>query len=102
MSDADHDEPDGYKGPAEITFDAKTVTVPVDLAGAFDPIAGKFRWHGRVRDLTNALDTAPDKGAELSIGTPHGDATAVVTHLDLWGSHMVDGISDPPFPVYED
>ncbi|KAA0022304.1 DUF4873 domain-containing protein [Antrihabitans cavernicola] len=98
---SDDDAPDGYSGTAEVTVGSHApVTVRVELAGNFDPIVGKFRWHGRLRELAAAVSPAPEKGTEVSIATPDGVGTAVVTHVDLWGSHMVDGVSEPPFPVF--
>lgn len=98
------EEPSGFSGPAEVTVAAhSTVTVQVELTGNFDPLAGRFRWQGRVRGLTAELApaAAPTRGEQLSIRTPFGVATATVTHIDLWGSHMVDGESDPPFAAMQ-
>lgn len=99
-----HDEPDGYRGPAHVTVGQHApVIVDVELSGNFEPISGRFVWRGRVRELTLALgeDAAP-AGTELTITTPDGHGTARVSGLDLWGSHMVDGLTRPPFPVMED
>ncbi len=98
------EEPPGYSGPAVVTVAAHSpVTVQVELSGNFDPLAGRFRWHGRIRGLTAELApaAAPARGDQLGIRTPFGFATATVTHIDLWGSHMVDGESDPPFAAMQ-
>lgn len=100
----EHDEPDGYRGPAHVAVGQQpAVIVDVELSGNFEPISGRFVWRGRVRELTQALgeDAAP-AGTELTITTPDGSGTASVSGLDLWGSHMVDGLTRPPFPVMED
>lgn len=101
---AEPDEPDGYRGPARVTVGAHpAVTVDVELAGNLEPISGRFVWRGRVRELTRALgDEAVTAGTDLTIETPAGSAVARVSGLDLWGSHMVDGVTRPPFPVLED
>lgn len=99
------DEPDGYRGPAHITVEGHApVIVDVELSGNFEPISGRFVWRGRVRELTRALgaETEVTAGSELTIATPEGSGVARVSGLDLWGSHMVDGVTRPPFPVMED
>ncbi|PTR31179.1 uncharacterized protein DUF4873 [Rhodococcus sp. OK519] len=103
-SDHGHDEPDGYRGPAHVTVGRHApVIVDVELSGNFEPISGRFVWRGRVRELSRAVggDVAP-AGTDLTITTPDGSGTARVSGLDLWGSHMVDGLTRPPFPFMED
>ncbi|WP_346764832.1 DUF4873 domain-containing protein [Rhodococcus sp. HNM0569] len=99
-----HDEPEGYRGDAEVTVvpseggAVSPVTVKVEFAGNFEPISGRYLWHGRVRSLGEKLAGTPvDIGTELTVTTPEGTATARVIAIDLWGSHMVEGISAPPF-----
>lgn len=88
---------DGYSGPAEVTVGEHTVTTDIQLTGNVEPISGRYLWRGRVRGLTEILDTeVPDKTA-LTITTPNGSGDAQVTGLDLWGSHLVEGTTQPPF-----
>ncbi|MGO4200701.1 DUF4873 domain-containing protein [Rhodococcus sp. TAF43] len=99
------DEPAGYRGPAQVTVGGhRPVIVDVELSGNFEPISGRFVWRGRVRELTAALggDVAVPAGTELTIATAEGTGVAAVSDLDLWGSHMVDGLTRPPFPAMED
>lgn len=99
------DEPDGYRGPAQVTVDGhRPVIVDVELSGNFEPISGRFVWRGRVRELTAALggDVVVPPGTELTIATAEGSGVGTVSNMDLWGSHMVDGLTRPPFPVMED
>ncbi|WP_433607007.1 DUF4873 domain-containing protein [Prescottella agglutinans] len=101
----ERDEPDGYRGPAHVTVGQQPpVIVDVELSGNFEPISGRFVWRGRVRELTRALGGGvdPTAGAELTVTTPHGSGVARVSGTDLWGSHMVDGVTRPPFPTLED
>ncbi|MDV7240513.1 MULTISPECIES: DUF4873 domain-containing protein [Rhodococcus] len=96
----DSEEEEGYRGPAEVVVGAlPAVTVQVQLAGNFEPISGRYVWHGRVRTLTDALGEDADlsPGTELRITGPQGTATARITGVDLWGSHLVDGVTPPPF-----
>ncbi|GAB2638302.1 DUF4873 domain-containing protein [Prescottella soli] len=100
-----HDEPAGYRGPAHVTVAPHPpVIVDVELSGNFDPISGRFVWRGRVRELTPALGGGVDVPAatELTVTTPDGSGVARVSGTDLWGSHMVDGVTRPPFPILED
>lgn len=60
------EEEEGYRGPADVVVgDRPAVTVQVQLAGNFEPISGRYVWHGRVRTLTDALGA----DADLSTGT---------------------------------
>lgn len=103
VTDFTEDEPDGYRGPAHVTVAGHApVTVDVELSGNFEPISGRFVWRGRVRELTHAVGADVTAGTELIISTPEGSGVARVSGLDLWGSHMVDGVTRPPFPVLED
>ncbi|MFD4368614.1 DUF4873 domain-containing protein [Rhodococcus sp. NPDC058521] len=88
---------DGYTGPAQVTVGERTVTTAVQLTGNFEPISGRYLWRGRVRGLTEILGTeVPDK-TTLTITTPDRSGDARVTGLDLWGSHLVEGTTQPPF-----
>lgn len=101
----EHDEHDGYRGPAHVTVGPHPPTiVDVELSGNFEPISGRFVWRGRVRELTRALGDGVDvtAGTELTVTTPDGSGVARVSGTDLWGSHMVDGVTRPPFPMLED
>ncbi|MDH6680444.1 hypothetical protein M2284_004673 [Rhodococcus sp. LBL1] len=101
----EHDEPAGYRGPAHVTVaEHPPVIVDVELSGNFDPISGRFVWRGRVRELTHALGGGVDvpAGTELTVTTPDGSGVARVSGTDLWGSHMVDGVTRPPFRILED
>ncbi|RVW01614.1 DUF4873 domain-containing protein [Rhodococcus spongiicola] len=95
----------GYRGPAHVTVaDQHPVIVGVELSGNFEPISGRFVWRGRVRELTHALGSpnAVASGTELVITTPTASGVARVSGTDLWGNHMVDGVTRPPFPALED
>ncbi|MFD4180997.1 DUF4873 domain-containing protein [Rhodococcus sp. NPDC058514] len=101
----DHDEPDGYSGKALVTVgEHPTLTLDVQLVGHFEPISGRYLWQGRVRRLAESLPdgvtAAP--GAELEIETPEGSGIAKVSAIDLWGSHMIEGLSGRPFSAMED
>ncbi|WP_068159017.1 DUF4873 domain-containing protein [Rhodococcus phenolicus] len=99
---------EGYRGRAEVVVGGRQIVVDVELADWFDPISGRHRWRGRLRDLAAALapDAPPATGTELTLTLPDrghaGTATARVTDVDLWGSHMIDGIDPPPYPVGPD
>ncbi|MFD6897007.1 DUF4873 domain-containing protein [Rhodococcus sp. NPDC060086] len=98
-----HDEdPEGYRGPAEVTVGTQPATVDIELSGHFDPIVGRHVWRGRLRELGVAFapDTPLGAGTEVTIRIPvSGGSTATgrITEVDLWGSHMIDGTSPPPY-----
>ena len=101
----DQDEP-GYRGPAEVAVGDRTVGVDVEISGRFDPLLGRHVWRGRIRKLAEALggDPSPTPGTTVTITVPGAaeTATARISEIDLWGSHMVDGISRPPYPLPTD
>jgi cation diffusion facilitator CzcD-associated flavoprotein CzcO len=75
-------------------------TVHVDLRGYFQPIDGRYHWHGRIAahdDLTAAL--APGGRVAANIATPHGSAPCEIAEPDPWNRYRVTGISTPPFPT---
>lgn len=99
-----HDEDDpGYRGPAEVTVGNRTVAVDVEISGRFNPLLGRHVWRGRLRRLAETLgaDASPAPGTTVTITVPDAPetATARISEVDLWGSHMVDGISRPPYPL---
>ena len=89
---SEHEEPEGYEGPADVTVDGVTRAVRVALGARFDPLAGSVVWSGRV-----ALGAAAR--TRLEIGTPHGTSEAEATERDPWGNTRVTGVGRPPFPV---
>lgn len=102
-----HDEdedPEGYRGPADVAVGAQHATVDVELSGHFDPIVGRHLWRGRLRRLGATLtpETPLSAGTEVTLRIPLSDgntatATGRITEVDLWGSHMIDGTSPPPY-----
>ena len=89
---SEHEEPEGYEGPADVAVDGTSRTVRVALGARFDPLAGSVVWSGRV-----ALDVAPR--TRLEITTPHGSSVAEATERDPWGNTRVAGVGRPPFLV---
>ena len=91
----DHHEPqEAYAGPATLHADGVEVTTYADLRGRFDPIDGRFHWYGRLAGA--GLDRiAP--GASVTVATAHGEASARLSDVDLWGRPRVSGVGAPPF-----
>ncbi|RVW01210.1 DUF4873 domain-containing protein [Rhodococcus xishaensis] len=95
----------GYRGPAHVTVAHQhPVIVGVELSGNFEPISGRYVWRGRVRGLKHALGSPNEveSGSDLVITTPAASGVARVSGVDLWGNHMVDGVTRPPFPAMKD
>lgn len=102
---------EGFRGRAQVDVGGTVIVVDVQLADWFDPISGRHRWRGRLRDLAAALAPSdpPATGTELALTLLGPDplldpdrsatTTARVTGVDLWGSHMVDGLSAPPYRI---
>ena len=105
-ADADDLHDSGYRGRAEVTVGDRSAVVDVEISGRFDPLLGRHVWRGRLRKLTEALGegASPASGTSVTISVPGAPnpATARISEIDLWGSHMIDGTSRPPYPLGAD
>jgi hypothetical protein len=81
-----------YAGPARIGGRE----VDVRLRGQFQPIDGRFHWWGRVA-ADETLAAQHTSGAEVTVATPHGEATGRLSDVDPWGRFRVSGTGRPPF-----
>jgi Domain of unknown function (DUF4873) len=100
VATADHaaaDDAEGYDGPAVFTAGDTQFTVEVSLGGDFQPIDGKFDWHGRLRVTSGA--TPPSGKLAGVLRTPHGAAPGTLGEPDLWGRYRITGRGVPPFPL---
>ena len=87
---------DGYEGAATLLLDGESIEVSARLTGAFDPIAGRYHWYGRV---STERDLAPLAGTRVSLRTPHGVVETALADLDPWGRARVEGFGSAPFEV---
>ena len=103
---ADSSGDDSYRGPATLSLPAaapsassRELAVQVDLRGYFQPIDGRYHWHGRIaahEELTAAVASGRATG---TLTTPHGAAPCEVAEPDPWNRYRVTGASTPPFPT---
>ena len=103
---ADFSGDDSYCGPATLSLPAAApsastheLAVQVDLRGYFQPIDGRYHWHGRIaahEELTAAVASGRAAG---TITTPHGSASCEIAEPDPWNRYRVTGTSTPPFPT---
>ena len=87
--------------PAEVLLpDTDPVPVEVTLAGAFQPIDGRFHWYGRI----SATERLPSElsGTQVVLRTAYGDALGRLSDLDPWGRHRISGVGKPPFETGTD
>lgn len=100
MTHADHDDDEGYRGPATLRLgDGQEFAVEVVLRGHVEPLDGRFHWYGRV-----AVDTALEaalggRKAPATVTTPQGEADGELSDVDPWGRYRVAGVSTPPFAL---
>ncbi|MEH3157031.1 MAG: DUF4873 domain-containing protein [Gordonia paraffinivorans] len=95
------DDAGGYTGPATVTVDGRRpVEVSVQLVGHFDPVAGRYAWQGRIRGLADAPSVAA--GTPVRVETPHGVGEGTLSAQDVFGGHVVTGVSAPPFAQLPD
>jgi len=88
----------GYEGPAQLASGESSVEVTVMLRGVFQPIDGKFHWHGRVAADPTVAGLARS-GAPVVLRTPEGEAPARLSDEDPWCRFRVTGTGRPPFEV---
>ena len=82
--------------PAEVLLPGREpVPVQVTLAGAFQPIDGRFHWYGRIA----ATDDLPAElsGTSVVLRTAYGEAVGRLSDTDPWGRHRISGVGRPPF-----
>jgi hypothetical protein len=89
---------EGYDGPATLWSAESSVEVEVSLRGMFQPIDGLYHWYGRVA-ADDAVEAIVETRAELSLRTPHGEATTRLSDRDPWGRYRVTGTGRPPFEI---
>ena len=93
----EHDD-DGYKGPAQLQLDDRTIDVEVVLAGHLEPLDGKYHWYGRV--VQNDVVDAAKEGGATTVGLAIVDGASAEGRLaehDAWGNMRITGLGAPPF-----
>lgn len=93
----DRREEDGYTGPAVLVVNGSRFGVQVDLRGYFQPIDGRYHWHGRVGRNEPLLDLLGGARAAGELTTPAGTAPCQLSDPDPWQRYRVAGVSTPPF-----
>jgi hypothetical protein len=96
MSTPDADE--GYDGPAVLLSEEHSLAVEVSLRGGFQPIDGRYHWHGRVA-ADETVESLLGSGADVVVRTPEGEALGRLSDLDPWGRLRIAGTGRPPFAV---
>ena len=94
----EHDDEDGYEGPARLVVGDDAFDVQVVLGGHLEPLDGKYHWYGRVVQ-NDAVDAAKKGGATsgvLTIGDGVGAEGRLAEH-DAWGNLRITGLGAPPF-----
>ncbi len=94
----EHDDDDGYEGPARLVVGDDTIDVEVVLGGHLEPLDGRYHWYGRVVQ-NDAVDAVKRGGATTGVLTI-GDGASVEGRLaehDAWGNMRITGLGAPPF-----
>ena len=98
----EHDDEDGYRGPARLSAGGDVIDVEVVLGGHLEPLDGKYHWYGRITQHA-AVDAAKRAGAtdvELAIGDGPRAPARLAEH-DAWGNMRITGTGAPPFELAE-
>jgi hypothetical protein len=90
---------DGYRGPAVLIAGDDEITVDVRLAGRFDPIIGRYRWHGRVAASDDVAALLAAGARSVSLRTPHREVATTLSDVDPWGRPRVSCVGAAPFEV---
>lgn len=91
-----------YDGPASALLGEEEVAVRVHLSGHFDPLAGGYRWAGRLDPDPRITDLIARGHRRVVIKTPDGhEGTGTVRERNVWGGHRITGSGRPPFSVPE-
>lgn len=97
--DADEDF-DGYRGPATLELPDGELEVQVKLAGAFQPIDGRFHWQGRVA-ADAELTRRATSGGTVHVRIGEHRTEAKLNDVDPWGRFRIAGLGRPPYDVEE-
>lgn len=94
----EHDDEDGYEGPARLSVGDDTIDVDVVLGGHLEPLDGKYHWYGRVvrHAAIDAAKSAGVVGVGISIDGRESAQGRLAEH-DAWGNMRVTGLGAPPF-----
>ena len=94
----EHDDEDGYTGPARLTVGDQTIDVEVVLGGHLEPLDGRYHWYGRVvqDDAVDAAKSAGVVGVDISIDGRESAEGRLAEH-DAWGNLRITGLGAPPF-----
>ncbi|HEY2696460.1 MAG TPA: DUF4873 domain-containing protein [Pseudonocardiaceae bacterium] len=93
------DDEDGYTGPATLIIDEWELAVDVELRGHFQPIDGRYRWYGRVRQNAELSALLAGRKRAAALRTPGGEAEGELSDPDPWDRYRIMGASTPPFAV---
>jgi hypothetical protein len=93
------DDEDGYTGPATLIIDERELAVDVELRGHFQPIDGRYRWYGRVRQNAELSALLAGRKRAAVLRTPVGEAEGELSDPDPWDRYRIMGASTPPFAV---
>src|SRR5699024_4348672 len=96
---SEHDDEEGYVGPAVLAFADTEITVAVQLRGYFQPIDGYYHWYGRVHTDSRVSELAGGRTHKVEIRTPEGSASGELADPDPWDRYRITGTSTPPFSV---
>ena len=94
----EHDDEDGYRGPARLAVGDDEIEVEVVLGGHLEPLDGKYHWYGRVvrHAAVDAAKTAGATGVGVSIDGREPAEGRLAEH-DAWGNLRITGLGRPPF-----
>jgi Domain of unknown function (DUF4873) len=94
----EHDDEDGYRGPARLAVGDDKIDVEVVLGGHMEPLDGKYHWYGRIAQH-DAVDAAKKDGT-TTVGLVIADGASADGRLaehDAWGNMRITGTGTPPF-----
>ena len=88
---------DAYRGPATLVAGEVRLAVRVALGGQFDPLAGEYRWFGRVDGPGEVAALLRSGQREVTLAIGERTATGTLREVDAWGGCRITGAGAPPF-----
>lgn len=92
-----------YQGTGTLIADNREIPVDVHLSGHVEPIDGRYRWAGRIKQNEQVRALAPGRGRTVTLRTGETySADGTLGEVDPWGGRRIRGAGSPPFPVPTD
>lgn len=95
----EHDDEEGYTGPATVVLDGEEIGVEVRLECRHEPFDGRIHWSGRVLANARLTELVGNGSADVEFRTGAHSAPGKLSEADLWQRYRATGVGHPPFAL---